>query len=154
MNLRAREMDARRSQIFVRGTGMMDKGASRLAAIAAFIAVASPLSALAYDFTVPAGVARQVWFSVSMNEDCSLMGEDVTRLTVPPGHGRATIRKVVVHPTFAASNPRHVCNTRSVTAPSVWYKPDAGYVGDDSMTVETITAGGAAKTVAINIHVR
>ena len=133
---------------------MRMQGALRLAAVTALICAGAPIAALAYDFTVPAGVPRQVWFSVSLNEDCSLMGEDVNRVVVAPEHGRATTRRAVVHPIFAATNPRHVCNTKSVTAPTIWYTPQAGYVGEDTMTVETIAAGGSSRTVTINIHVK
>jgi len=122
--------------------------------LVAYIAALFPVSALAYEFTVPTGMARQVWYSFTMNQDCSLEGEDVIRVTTAPTHGRVTFKKGLVHPNFPASNPRNVCNTRAVRAPTVWYTPEPGYVGDDWMTVEVISASGSSKTETINIHVK
>jgi hypothetical protein len=118
-----------------------------------FLALA-PQFALAFDFTVPMDTPRRVFFRLSINEDCSSMGEDVMRVTAQPQHGTATVKQGKDHPTFPQSNPRNVCNVRAVPSTQLWYRPDRGYIGPDSISVDIIDAGGRASQQTISIQVR
>jgi hypothetical protein len=78
-------------------------------------------------FTVPVGVSREVGFHYSLNQDCSSLGDIDVRVVEPPQHGTLEIRTGPVHPNFPETNPRFVCNTRTVPGKQDWYTPAAGY---------------------------
>jgi hypothetical protein len=114
----------------------------------------APQYAMAFDFTVPMDTPRRVFYRLSINEDCSSMGEDVVRITAQPQHGAATVKKGKDHPSFPQTNPRNVCNVRTVPSTQLWYKPDRGYVGPDSISVDIIDASGRSSQQTISIQVR
>ena len=120
----------------------------------AIIGATTATAALGNDFTMPTGSSRMVYYSLSVNEDCSSMGDDVIRITTPPTHGRAVVKSGLAHSQFPASNPRHVCNTRARKATTVWYTAGAGFVGDDFLTVDVIAVSGGEKSETISIHVK
>ena len=110
--------------------------------------------ASAREFVVPANTPRNIFHRYAVNENCSSVGEVVIRITTQPVHGAVTIRRGRDYPRFKAPNARVVCNSRSVQSTQVWYTPERGYVGPDSVTVDVIWPWGSEEQDTITILVR
>jgi hypothetical protein len=85
---------------------------------------------------VPGNTDRRLDAARSLNEDCSSVGKTVVKIAPKPAHGVAEIRYVDGYPNYPASNPRSACNKRAVAGVELWYRPEAGYAGDDSLSVD------------------
>ena len=105
-------------------------------------------------YTVPVGTPRQLDAEYSVHEDCSSLGDVVVRITRQPEHGSVEVRSGEVHTNFPDSNPRHVCNARTVAGKQVWYIPAAGFAGDDHFALEAIYPSGGSREVNFAITVR
>jgi hypothetical protein len=96
----------------------------------------------------------QVDFLYSINPDCSSDGVADVRTIEEPKHGRLTIGKGSGFTNFPQDNPRHECNRRRSEGMLVHYRPEEGYLGPDSVTIDIIyTNGNSSKrhyAIAVN----
>ena len=126
--------------------------------LAAILIVAScafgPAFANNYEFVVPVDAARSVADHLAINEDCSSLGETVVRVTAAPAHGTATVKRGTANPHFPTTNPRSACNVRKVPATLVFYKPERGYAGPDSLTIDILYPDGKSRTDTVSITVK
>jgi hypothetical protein len=127
--------------------------------VACFIAVGASIagsgSARAQTpYSVVAGHEVRINWAASVNPDCTSNGQVVMRITQPPQHGRVSIRNAGVFPNFPGSNVRNVCNTHRVRGVEAYYRPEAGYVGFDSVGFETVFPTGTYRQYTANIQVR
>ena len=111
-------------------------------------------SASAYEFVVPVNSSRQIDFNAGIHEDCTSIGETITRVTIPPEHGTVVIISGRNYPNFPQTNRRYVCNSQKVNASQVWYTPRKGYIGPDSVSIDVIYGDGGSKQKTIPIQVR
>jgi len=105
-------------------------------------------------FNVATGHEVKVSSWVSINPDCTPTGQIVMRVTQAPQHGRVSIRNAAVFPNFPSSNVRSVCNRRRVPGVEAHYRPESGYLGFDSVSLEMISPGGVYRSYTANIQVR
>lgn len=131
----------------------------RLAVIAGAALALSGAAAMAQfkqslDRTVLAGRTTKIDSAHALNPDCSVMGVPEIRITAPPAHGTAIVRKAPSYTTFAQSDQRFACNTRATMGVELLYRPQAGYVGDDRLSVEAFFPGGIAGTRSYSITVK
>ena len=110
--------------------------------------------ALAYDFNVPVDTPREISKLYAVNEDCTSAGDAVVRLTTQPAHGTITMRKGKDYPNYRAPNPRVSCNRRLVASTQVWYNPQRGYAGPDSVSLDVLYPNGSSQQFTVSISVR
>lgn len=103
---------------------------------------------------VAAGVPMKLDFWYSAHEDCTSTGPTVVRVAHAPDHGKVSIKPVADYPSFPAANPRHECNVKKIEGQQVWYSPDAGYTGPDSVALDIIFPNGNARQTSYSINVR
>src|SRR6478609_3676119 len=101
--------------------------------------------------SVPQGVARKIDRYSSVNPDCTPIPGIVGRIIVPPKNGQASFRDGVDYPTFAATNDRHVCNTKRIRSLQLWYTPNPGFTGIDSLVAEALYPSGSSTRRAFGI---
>jgi hypothetical protein len=96
----------------------------------------------------------QVDFLFSINPDCSSVGVASVRTIEEPKHGKLTIGKGSGFTNFAQDNPRHACNRRRSEGMLMYYRPEGGYLGPDSVTVDVIYGDGVSRkrhyAIAVN----
>jgi hypothetical protein len=96
----------------------------------------------------------QVDFLYSINPDCSSVGVAGVRTIEEPKHGKLTIDKGSGFSNFPQDNPRQGCNRRRSEGMVMHYRPEAGYLGPDSLTVDVIYGDGASRkrhyAIAVN----
>jgi hypothetical protein len=96
----------------------------------------------------------RVDFVYAINPDCSPTGEISIRTTEEPKHGKLTIGKGTSFSTFAPDNPRQACNRQRSEGWLVYYRPESGYLGPDSVTVDIIYPDGFSRrrhyAIAVN----
>jgi hypothetical protein len=97
---------------------------------------------------------KLIFFTDTINPDCSVSGTTTIRVTQAPQHGTARIAKTSEFPTFVASNLRSVCNTRRVGGSSAFYTSQRGYVGTDFVSLEIISSRGGLAKRNYTINVR
>jgi hypothetical protein len=83
-------------------------------------------------------------FLYSINPDCSSDGVADVRTIEDPRHGRLTIEKGSGFTNFPQENPRQVCNRRRSEGVQMHYRPEEGYLGPDSLTVDIIYNNGTS----------
>ena len=89
-----------------------------------------------------------------LNPDCSVIGVPTVRILEPSKSGSITVEKGTGFPNFPASNSRSKCNANSVDGQVIFYMPEAGYVGTDSVTAEIIYPDGTASMRRYAIEVK
>jgi transglutaminase-like putative cysteine protease len=87
----------------------------------------------------------QVDSILSLNPDCTPIGEINIRTIEEPKHGKLTISKGSGFSNFLQDNPRQVCNRRRSEAMLLRYLPESGYLGADSITVDIIYPEGYSR---------
>jgi hypothetical protein len=87
----------------------------------------------------------QVDFLYSINPDCSPIGVAGVRSIEEPKHGKLTIGKGSGFSSFPQDNPRSACNRRRSDGMLMYYRPEPGYLGPDSVTVDVIYGDGASR---------
>jgi hypothetical protein len=125
--------------------------------IIAFMALAlSGAAAQAqYGYKVAAaGKPLELYWATSVNPDCSSRGAVTIKVTEPPRHGRVTISRTGVFPTFSAANVRQHCNTRRVPGVKAFYVSQRGYQGPDRVAIDVIWPSGRYVRRDISITVR
>ncbi|UFZ02906.1 hypothetical protein LQG66_27140 [Bradyrhizobium ontarionense] len=113
----------------------------------------SSMGAARAEKVIPSGKPLLLFSASSTNPDCTSLGTVELRVVQGPEHGRVSIRRGGVFPTFAAGNPRSACNTRRVPGIMATYVSQRGYAGDDLVVLEVFFPNGSAKRVTIAIRV-
>lgn len=91
---------------------------------------------------------------LDLNPDCSVVGIPTVRILDPSKKGSVTFEKGAGFPNYPTNNARAKCNTSSVDGELIFYMPESGYVGSDSVTVEIIYPDGNAVTRRYAIEVK
>jgi hypothetical protein len=84
-------------------------------------------------------------FLYAINPDCSSIGVASVRTLEAPQHGKLTIAKGSGFSNFPQDNPRHACDRRRSEGMLMFYRPDPGFLGADSVTVEVLFGDGGAR---------
>ena len=106
------------------------------------------------NFAVPINTQRKLDTWTDLNEDCSSRGQTVLRLTALPSHGKVEFRYGEDYPYYEKDNVRVICNKKSVEGTMVWYNPDAGYAGADSLSISVLFPSGDSRDMTYSITVR
>jgi transglutaminase-like putative cysteine protease len=84
----------------------------------------------------------RIAFFSALEPDCSSAGETTVRVAERPQHGKLTIENGQAFTNFPKDNQRFECNTRKSGGTLVFYQPEAGYAGPDSIRLEVIGPRG------------
>ena len=76
------------------------------------------------------------------------------RILEPPQHGRLTIVNGQGFTSFARENQRYDCNLRKSDGTLVFYEPESGFAGEDSVTLDIIYPTGQSSRQRYAIDVR
>jgi hypothetical protein len=87
----------------------------------------------------------QVDFLYSLNPDCSSIGVVSVRTIEEPRHGKLTIGEGSGFSSFPQDNPRQSCNRHRSEGMLMYYRPEAGYLGPDSLIIDIIYGDGASR---------
>ena len=87
----------------------------------------------------------QVDFVTALNPDCSLVGVTSVRTIEEPRHGKLTVEKGWGFANYPQDNPRAACGRRRSEGMQMSYRPDPGYLGPDSVTVDVIYGDGYSR---------
>jgi Domain of Unknown Function with PDB structure (DUF3857)/Transglutaminase-like superfamily len=103
------------------------------------------LEALEIKRTAVVDQPLRVDFLYSINPDCSSVGVTAVRTLEEPKHGKLTVGKGAGFTSFPKDNPREACNRRRSEGMLMYYRPEAGYLGPDFLTVDVIYGNGASR---------
>src|SRR5258708_14476509 len=96
----------------------------------------------------------QVDFIYSINPDGSSVGVASVRSIEEPKHGKLTIGKGSGFSNFAQDNSRQACNRHRSDGMLMYYRPEPGYLGPDSVTVDVVYGDGTSRkrhyAIAVN----
>jgi hypothetical protein len=109
---------------------------------------------LAFTLAAAAGQSLRVAFLYDLNPDCSQIGFATVRIIDKPKHGRMSVEKGTGFSTFPQNNPRYDCNKRRSNGVVISYKPNSGYIGPESITVDVIYPDGGARRRHYSIDVK
>jgi hypothetical protein len=112
-----------------------------------------PMASAHAQKAVASGRPLMLYRAWSTNPDCTSAGTVVMRVAQQPEHGRITIRRTGVFPSFAESNLRSVCNRRRVPGVQATYVSQRGYIGPDFTSLEVLFPEGRAVSVRLPIRV-
>ncbi|MCA0424727.1 MAG: hypothetical protein LCH61_15670 [Proteobacteria bacterium] len=104
--------------------------------------------------TMLAGQTQRLTFYTSLNADCTSNGVTTVRVVSGPSNGSVSMVNGRGHPSYAQSNQRYHCNAHSVPGVIANYKPNAGFRGSDSVTLEAFFPSGNTGITTYNITVR
>jgi hypothetical protein len=93
-------------------------------------------------------------FLYSLNPDCSSIGFAKVRVMKEPDHGKVTVDNGTGFTSFARDNQRFDCNKSRSDGVVIMYKPEAGYVGADSVTLDAIYPSGTEQKRNYKIEVK
>jgi hypothetical protein len=97
---------------------------------------------------------KLIFFTDSINPDCSVSGTTTIRITQAPQHGTTRIAKTSEFPNFRTPNIRSHCNLRRVGGSSAFYTSQRGYAGTDNVSLEIISSRGGLTKRNYFINVR
>jgi hypothetical protein len=86
--------------------------------------------------------------------DCTPIGWQEANISKSPENGEAKLVEATTVINYSAPNPRVKCNGKSTKATVLEYIPKKGFIGNDSIEVETINEGGQRNTFTYNITVK
>lgn len=81
-------------------------------------------------------------FIYSINPDCSSAGLASVRAIEQPQNGKVTIENATGFSNFPPENQRYECNKRKSEGVAVIYRPNPGFAGTDSLTLDIIFSSG------------
>lgn len=122
--------------------------------IVAVLCLASTAAHAQYRKVVPSGKPLMLYRATSVNPDCSASGVVTMRIMEAPEHGRITIRRARLFPTYPESNPRHHCNQRRVESVQAVYTSHRDYTGSDHMAIEIFFPAGQHERHSFGVSVR
>ncbi len=88
-------------------------------------------------------------FLYALNPDCSSIGVARVLTLQEPKHGKLSVEKTESFSNFPQDNPRSACNRRRSEGMQISYRPEPGYVGSDSVTVDVIYGDGTSRQATI-----
>jgi hypothetical protein len=100
------------------------------------------------------GQKLRVEFLYSIQPDCSSAGQTHVRILEAPQHGTLTVENGQGFTNFPRDNQRYDCNTRRSDGTLVFYEPEAGFSGKDSVTLDVIFPMGQSSKRHYAIEVR
>ena len=100
---------------------------------------------LEFKRTATTDLPLYVDFLYWINPDCSSIGVASVRTIEEPKHGKLTVAKGTGFSSFPKENPRQACNRRRSEGMMMYYRPEPGYLGPDSVTVDVIYGDGNAR---------
>lgn len=87
----------------------------------------------------------------SVNPDCTSRGKTVVRIVSGPAHGSITLR---AGPAFSFFPRLPNCNSRKVPGVAVMYRPERGFVGTESVSLDVIYPSGNESSPSYAILVK
>ena len=87
----------------------------------------------------------------SVNPDCTSKGKTTVRIVSGPAHGSITLRE---GPVFSFFPRLPNCNSRKVPGVAVLYRPERGFVGTNSVSLDVIYPSGNEHSESYSIQVR
>jgi hypothetical protein len=93
--------------------------------------------------TVPTGKKRLVGFAVSLNPDCSPVGEMDARVTKQPEHGTVEVEPGTGFSNYPENNQRHACNLKPSQGMRINYASKEDFIGKDTFDVEILGGVGS-----------
>jgi len=99
------------------------------------------------------GSKTKLNFYVALNADCSSIGDSTIRIVDPPSHGSVAVEQGTDYPEFASNNQRFECNKHEAPGTIVYYTSAPGYVGSDSVKIESISANGFSRTDTFELKI-
>jgi hypothetical protein len=123
---------------------------------AALNPAAAPNPAQPPDLTkvVAIGQRLRVEFLYALEPDCSSMGVTSVRILEPPQHGKLTVENGQGFTGFAKENQRYDCNMRKSDGTLVFYDPEPGFAGNDTITLDIIFPTGQSSRQHYAIDVK
>jgi hypothetical protein len=121
-------------------------------ALLAWFASGSVAGAQTITKTVSAAGVLKLSHYASVNPDCSVLGMPVVRISTAPTHGVVRTLKTSAFSNFTAPFDR--CNTRRVAGVSAEYRPERGFVGTDTFSLDIIYASGREQTESFVVTVK
>jgi hypothetical protein len=100
------------------------------------------------------GQKLRVEFLYSIQPDCSSSGETNVRIVEAPQHGTLMVENGQGFTNFPKDNQRYDCNTRKSDGTLVFYEPESGFSGKDSITVDVIFPFGQSSKRHYSIEVK
>ncbi|RAU20440.1 hypothetical protein CU669_18490 [Paramagnetospirillum kuznetsovii] len=91
---------------------------------------------------------------LSINPDCSSMGNAKVTVVTKPEHGHVIVENGEAYPDFSNDNVRGHCNSRKVPAALLYYQSDSGFVGADRLVVDAVMPSGMFYRHEFSINVR
>jgi hypothetical protein len=115
---------------------------------------ANDYAAKTFNKTIPSGKKFKLEAFHSVNPDCTSRGYPEVRLQAGPSHGKISLGRGTGYPNFNQNVASAKCNTKPVAATIVWYTPEKGFVGGDSVELYTIYPTGNTQVMTYNIAVK
>jgi hypothetical protein len=81
-------------------------------------------------------------FIYALNPDCSSVGLPSVRVVEQPQNGKVTVENGTGFSNFPPENQRYECNKRKSEGIAVVYRPNPGFAGADSVTIDIIFPTG------------
>jgi hypothetical protein len=100
------------------------------------------------------GQKLRVEFLYSISPDCSSNGQTHVRIAEAPQHGTLSIENGQGFTSFPKDNQRYDCNTRKSDGTLVFYDPESGFSGKDSITLDVIFPLGQSSKRHYSIEVK
>ncbi|WP_158815773.1 retroviral-like aspartic protease family protein [Methylocapsa sp. S129] len=88
----------------------------------------------------------------SLEEDCESLAPTVT-FSKPPDHGAASMEVRDRHAAYPAGSPLEKCNARTIPMIVIKYTPAAGYIGEDTITIDEAYADGKHRIRHVDVTV-
>jgi len=104
-----------------------------------------PPTASEFKRTAVVDHSREVDFLYNLNPDCSSIVIAAVRTLEEPQHGKLTVRKGSGFTNYPKDDLHAACNRRRSEGMLMDYRPDAGYLGSDSLTVDIINSNGTSQ---------
>jgi hypothetical protein len=128
-------------------------GVVMLCSLAPALAVAQAVKYLHLNKATIQGHRIQISYGLQANRDCSPNGYPSIKITTAPSHGRVSIERGRVIPSYPANNPRRRCNGTKLPAVVVFYTPSAAFTGRDFVETATSFINGEVAETKIDIDV-
>jgi len=129
------------------------RSAAATFALGPLTALCGAASADATQLTAEGGKETRLAFISEVNPDCSFGGLPTVQIVGAAEHGQIDIRTERRFPSFEEGNPRFGCNRWRAKGIGVYYTPDEGFLGDDSVTLryQFESGGGGEADYAITV---
>jgi hypothetical protein len=100
------------------------------------------------------GQKARIEFLYSIQPDCSSNGQINVRILESPQHGTLTVENGQGFSNFPKDNQRYDCNTRKSDGTLVFYEPESGFSGKDSITLDIIWPLGQSAKWHYSVEVK